>query len=88
MDENNKIELTMDQLNAVAGGDADFPDTDGLGDSRGVTINDQNGEPIATFNTFEEAKFFVTGLCPRCGKTYASETDRLNHIKAWASGQK
>ena len=88
MDEKKTIKLNNEQLNAVAGGDADFPDTDGLGDSRGVTINDQNGEPIATFNTFEEAKFYVTGLCPRCGKTFASQSDRLNHIKAWASGQK
>ena len=80
MSEEKNSKLNNEQLYTVTGG--------GYTDSGGYTIRDEEGNVIGSFSTLEEAQFFASGLCPRCGKTFASQTDRLNHMKAWASGQK
>ena len=49
---------------------------------------DEEGNVIGTFSTLEEAQFFASGFCPRCRKIFESQSERLAHMKAWASGQK
>lgn len=83
MNEEKITEMNNEQLNAVAGGSL-IP-----GDGSGsYTIRDEEGNVIGTFNTLEEAQFFASGFCPRCRKIFESQSERLAHMKAWASGQK
>ena len=42
---------------------------------------------IGNSNKLQERAFAATGICPRCGKIFASQSEIAGHIKAWAAGQ-